>query len=115
MESFSQHLENEPTYDQVQTESIKNEMVEQFNELKINMNAQMIKTFYDGKTKPYFVEKKNCTSLLVVRKNLHVLPITTMSPLEDFWLCPLRKETDRSFSILEFWSHTSSGFEFRIL
>ncbi|CAO4384559.1 unnamed protein product [Caenorhabditis nigoni] len=52
MESFSQHLENDPTYDQEQTESEGNEVVEQLIKLDINENAQMIRKFYDDKTKP---------------------------------------------------------------
>ncbi|CAO4384569.1 unnamed protein product [Caenorhabditis nigoni] len=52
MESFSQHLENEPTYEQEQTAPEESEVVEQFNKLKINKNAQMIRKFYDGKMKP---------------------------------------------------------------
>ncbi|CAP30908.2 Protein CBG11814 [Caenorhabditis briggsae] len=52
MESSSPHLENDQTYEQEKTESEENEVVKQLIKLKINKNAQMIRKFYDGKTKP---------------------------------------------------------------
>ncbi|CAO4384619.1 unnamed protein product [Caenorhabditis nigoni] len=52
MESSNPHLENDQAYEQEKTESEENEVVERLIKLKINKNAQMIRKFYDGKTKP---------------------------------------------------------------